>query len=257
MKTPHRRLLLVIVPLLLITGSLPAQQDMKAIEATMGRMRDALRNTMIQLQTAQAENAASQAKLVEAENKIVELNARITSLTKQADADKANATRVAKEQEARIGTQATELAALSSNLEKWKAGYKQAADVANQTESRRAKSAAKVIVLERRVADQQVKNQELYKLGLEVLTRYEKFGLGTAIVRREPFTGIARAKFETLVQDYSDKLADGRIKPEDAEKSASAAAAAASAAPASAPVPATPSEKPAEKPAASAQKGKS
>jgi chromosome segregation ATPase len=254
MKTLHPRLLLVIVPLLLITGSLPAQQDTKAIEATMGRMRDALRNTMVQLQTAQAENAASQAKLVEAEAKITELNARVTSLTKQADADKANAARVAKEQDARIGTQATELAALTSNLEKWKSGYKQAAAVANETEAKRAKSAAKVIVLERRVADQQVKNQELYKLGLEILTRYEKFGLGTAIVRREPFTGIARAKFETLIQDYSDKIADGRIKPEDAENSA-AAAASAPAAPATAPAPAAPPEKPAEK--SSAQKGKS
>ncbi|RBP43621.1 hypothetical protein DES53_10519 [Roseimicrobium gellanilyticum] len=251
MKTPHPRLLLAIVPLLFITGSLPAQQDAKAIEATMGRMRDALRNTMVQLQTAQAENAASQAKLVEAEARITELNARITSLIKQADTDKANAARVAKEQDARIGTQATELAALTSNLEKWKTGYKQAATVANDTEARRVKAAAKVIVLERRVAEQQVKNQELHKLGLEILTRYEKFGLGTAIVRREPFTGIARVKFETLIQDYSDKLADGRIKPEDAQKSASST----SSPPASATAPAAPSEKPAAK--SSAQKGES
>ncbi|MEZ0276933.1 MAG: phage major capsid protein, partial [Roseimicrobium sp.] len=198
MNLPHHRLLFVLVLPLLITSPLAAQ-DTKAADAVMARMRDALRNTMIQLQAAQAETAASQAKLVEAEAKITELNGRITALIKQADADKANAARTAKEHEAKIGTQATELAALSSNIEKWKAGYKQAAAVANDTEAKRAKAASKVIVLERRVADQQVKNQELYKLGLEILTRYEKFGLGTAIVRREPFTGIARAKFETLI----------------------------------------------------------
>jgi hypothetical protein len=252
MNLPHHRLLFVLVlPLLIASPHSVSAQDTKAADAAMARMREALRSTMIQLQTAQAETAASAAKLVEAESKIAELNGRISALIKQADADKANATRVAKEQDAKIGTQATEMAALSSNLEKWKSGYKQAATVANDTEAKRAKSAAKVILLERRVADQQVKNQELYKLGLEILTRYEKFGLGTAIVHREPFTGIARVKFETLIQDYSDKLTDGRIKPGDA--SASNSAPAPSAAPA--PQPTAPAELPSEGPAP--QKGKS
>jgi hypothetical protein len=70
----------------------------------------------------------------------------------------------------------------------------------------------KVIDLERRVADQQVKNAAMYKVGMEVVSRYEKFGLGDALTSREPFIGITRVKFENLIQDYQDKLADQTIK---------------------------------------------
>jgi hypothetical protein len=47
------------------------------------------------------------------------------------------------------------------------------------------------------------------------LTRYEKFGLGQALSAREPFTGITRVKLESQVQDYEDKIADQKVKPEE------------------------------------------
>ena len=64
------------------------------------------------------------------------------------------------------------------------------------------------------VADREAKNRELYRLANEILTRYEKFGLGDALAAREPFTGITRTKLENLVQDYSDKIADARVQPQ-------------------------------------------
>jgi hypothetical protein len=64
------------------------------------------------------------------------------------------------------------------------------------------------------VADQRTKNAQMYQIGLEVLSRYERFGLGDALTVREPFIGVTRVKFENLIQDYSDKLADAKIKPE-------------------------------------------
>lgn len=188
-------------------------QEANPADAMMKRMRETLRNTMIQLQTAQAEVAALQAKQAESEAKIQELNGKVTSLTKQGDADKAAAAKAATEASAKIATQSQEIAVLNQNLEKWKAGYKQAAQVANETEARRSSLANKVILLEREVADTKVKNRELYRLGNEILTRYEKFGLGSALAAREPFTGVARVKFETLVQDYADKLVDQKLKP--------------------------------------------
>ncbi len=54
----------------------------------------------------------------------------------------------------------------------------------------------------------------MYKIGTEVLTRYENFGLGTALTAREPFTGSTRVRMQNLAQDLGDKLADQRIKPE-------------------------------------------
>jgi hypothetical protein len=52
---------------------------------------------------------------------------------------------------------------------------------------------------------------ELYKLGNEILTRYEKFGLGEALQAKEPFVGVSRVKLQALVQDYKDKLLDQAI----------------------------------------------
>jgi hypothetical protein len=53
----------------------------------------------------------------------------------------------------------------------------------------------------------------MFKVGSEILTRFEKFGLGTAITAREPFIGLTRVKLQNLMQDYADKLADQKIKP--------------------------------------------
>jgi hypothetical protein len=230
----------------LTPGLLPgaAAEGPDPAEAMMKRMRETLRNTMIQLQTAQAETAALQAKQAESEAKIQELETKLTATIKQADADKANAGNIAKEQEAKMANQAQELAVLNETLSKWKVGYKQAAQVANSTEGKRAKLADKVIMLERQVADQRVKNRELYDLGKEILTRYEKFGFGTALVRREPFTGIARVKFETLIQEYGDKLVDGRIPPDELKKEGVTAEAKPAAASTPAPAPAKPESKP-------------
>jgi hypothetical protein len=74
--------------------------------------------------------------------------------------------------------------------------------------------ASESIVLKRKLDDRDRKNFELFKLGNEILKRYEKFGLGDALAAREPFTGITRVKLQNLVQDYQDKLADQRVKPE-------------------------------------------
>ena len=74
------------------------------------------------------------------------------------------------------------------------------------------KLAGESIVLKRKLEDRERKNAELFKLGNEILTRYEKFGLGDALAAREPFTGLARVKLENLVQDYQDKIADQKVK---------------------------------------------
>ena len=52
----------------------------------------------------------------------------------------------------------------------------------------------------------------MYEIGTEILNRYAKFGLGTAITAREPFIGITRARLESLVEDYSGQLATQRIR---------------------------------------------
>lgn len=69
------------------------------------------------------------------------------------------------------------------------------------------------MLLDRRVTEQQAKNTTMYQIGVEILDRYEKFGLGDALTAREPFIGKTRVKFQNLVQEFQDKLTEQRIKP--------------------------------------------
>jgi hypothetical protein len=177
------------------------------------RLRGMLRTTMLQLREAQNQNAVLQTAKAEAEKGKQEVSDRLEALTKQAAADKDAATKTVSDLNAKLADQNTQLAQDKDALEKWQQGYKQAAELATTKEAQRAKLASQVIVLQRRVEDDERKNAELYSLGKEILNRYEKFGLGTALTAREPFVGVTRVKLENLVQDYSDKLTDQQIKP--------------------------------------------
>lgn len=164
------------------------------------RMREALRNTMLQLRSCETERAALQAGKVESDESNKGLTAKVESL--QAKSDKA---------EKAMGEQAAELAKFKEAIAKWQAAYQQATDLAGTKENERARLAGEVILLQRKVEDQQRKNAALFKIGNEVLTRYEHFGLGDALAAKEPFIGITRVKMQNLVQDYKDQLSDQRI----------------------------------------------
>ncbi len=164
------------------------------------RMRDAFRNTMLQLRSCETERATLQAGKSESDEINKGLTAKVDSL--QAKSDKAEKT---------IAEQAAELAKFKEAIAQWQAAYQQATDLAGNKENERAKLAGEVILLQRRVDDQQRRNAALFKIGNQILTRYEHFGLGDALAAKEPFIGITRVKMQNLVQDYKDQLADQRI----------------------------------------------
>lgn len=194
MKAP---LLIAAAALLLLATRSATAADANAET----RLRESLRNTMLQLRTTQNEKATLQAQQTESEQKIKTLTTQVESLTKQAsEAEKTGA------------DQAAELAKLKEALDKWKAAYERASTVASGKEAERAKLADKAITLERRASDLQTRNAALFKLGNEILRRYERFGLGDALAAKEPFTGVTRVKLENLVQDYQDKLSEQRAK---------------------------------------------
>jgi chromosome segregation ATPase len=178
------------------------------------RLRGMLRSTMLQLRDAQNQVASLQSAQAESDKEKKALSDRLDELTKQAAADKDSATKTIADLNTKVTDQDTLVAQLKDALEKWKAAYNKAVEVANNKEAQRAKLESQAVVLQRRVDDAETKNLALYQIGKEVLNRYEKFGLGTAITAREPFVGITKVKLENLVQDYSDKLSDQIVKPE-------------------------------------------
>jgi len=189
--------------------TLPAA--LKADEAAdpLARMRDALRNTMLQLRSAQNDNAALQAKQAESDKANQALQAKVDALTKQTK-DDADLLAKAKAESER---QTLQIATYEKNLAEWKAQYQKLQELQTKTEQSRQKFTAQSILLQRRVDDLENKNRELYKTGSEILTRYEKFSLGEALLAREPFVGVTRVKLQNLVQGYGDELLNQKDKP--------------------------------------------
>ena len=197
------RLSLTAIVICLALSSLCLQGALAADPAsTENRMRDALRNALLQLRSCETEKATLQAAKAEADETNKGLTTKVDGLTaKNTKAEKA------------LAAQAAELAQFKEANAKWQTAYQQATDLGNKTEAERAKLAGQNILLQRRVEDLERRNAALFKIGNEILTRYEHFGLGDALAAKEPFVGITRVKLENLVQDYRDQLADQKLKP--------------------------------------------
>jgi chromosome segregation ATPase len=186
--------------------------DAPAAGAADARLRDTLRNTLLQLRTAEAERATAQAAQAEAEEKNKQLAAKLVEDAKAAAAEKEALEKTGADLHAKLTASEAQAADLKTQLEKWKADNQKITAIAQKTESARAKLASEKIVLERQVADQKTKNLALFKTGIEILARFEKFSFGEALASREPFIGTTRVKLQTFIQDSHDQLEDQRIK---------------------------------------------
>jgi hypothetical protein len=199
----------IVATLLLATFSAKAAEK---ADPAMQKMREMVRNSMLQLRDANAKLANAQAAQAEAEEKVKELQGNLEELTKKSSAERKAANETLDDLRTKLANSEMMNNHLTESLTKWKQGYAKLADYAKATEGKRAEFSSKCILLERRTEDQQVRNAEMYRLANEVLDRYAQFGLGTAIAAREPFVGLTRVKFQNLVQDYQNKLTDQTIR---------------------------------------------
>lgn len=187
------------------------------------KLREQLRNVMLQLRKAQSDMANAQAAQAASEQKNQELVAEIEkakkateSMVKQTNADKANTEESIAKLNNKLEEREKRLVLLNESLEKWQAGYKKAAEVARTKEAERATLAAEKVENLRLIADRERKNIGLFNAAMEVLDRYENYALGKALTAREPFIGTTRVKVENLVQGYKDKILDNRISAKKA-----------------------------------------
>ena len=227
------RFLLPVFTLVLACAGRAAADDQPTTTET--RLREALRNTMLQerdeqnqivtLQAAQAQGAKDNADL---KAQVDKLTTQLAALAKQSAGDRAAADATIAGQKSQIADLNTQLQKFSDALTAWKKDDAEKTTLAANKEAARAQLAGDVITLQRLVADRETKNLELFKTGNDILTRYERFGLGDALAAKEPFVGVTRVKLEELVQDYRDKLLDhvvttpGTISPAPAPSTVSA-----------------------------------
>jgi chromosome segregation ATPase len=181
--------------------------------ATEVKLRETLRNTMLQLRTAQNDNASLQASKTEIEAKNKELDSQVKQLTQRANDDRDAAKKNADDLTAKVAALTAKLDQLRGEYDRSQASLQAVTVIAQSKEAERKKLEGDKVALDRTTADQKTKNAELYKLAVEILRRYEKMGLGEAISAKEPFVGTTRVKLESYVQDFQDKLTDQKIKP--------------------------------------------
>ena len=205
-----RHLLFLFAGAALLAGPIAASGDDQS-NSPEARLRDALRNTMLQLRTVTTDRDNLQAQVTDLQSQKDDLTKQVADLTKKAAASQDADNKTIAVLKGQVSDQESSIAALQHSLDQWKDSQRKAVTIANDTEAKRAKLADLAIRLQRVVDDQKRKNDQMYKIGMELLDRYEKFGLGEALTAKEPFVGITRTKFETLVQDYEDKLTDQRV----------------------------------------------
>jgi hypothetical protein len=211
-------LISIVVLILLSPGA--GRADDAAQATTESRLRDALRATMQQLQDAQGQLATLQATQAQSDKdnadlkaKVDALNAQIASLAKQSADDKAASDKALADLKSQNGDLTTQIGKLNDAVAAWEKDDKEYVQLEKDKEAARAQLAVQVILLQRVIDDRESKNLALFNLGNEILTRYEKYGLGEALAAKEPFTGLTRIKLQELVQDYKDKISDQRVTP--------------------------------------------
>jgi uncharacterized protein YecA (UPF0149 family) len=200
--------------LFVLTGFLQAQEP--ADPAL--KLRAQLREVMLQLRAAQTATANAQAEKIAADQEVTELGeknkaleTRIATLIKQTATDKTANEKSFGALEAKLADRETRLVQFQEALEKWKAGYQKAAEVARTKEDERAKVSSDLTSTKLTLADRERKNIALFNTANEILDRFENYALGKALAAREPFIGTTRVKVENLVQGYKDKILDNRI----------------------------------------------
>lgn len=176
------------------------------------QLREALRATTLQLRAAQGDLAAAQAEKEQAAAENADLAAKLDALGRRAAADRAAAEANLANLNAQLAEKDAEAARLAARLKLSEDAREDAAKLADGRAAEIASAKISRIELEREIAALRAHNRELFRIGMEVLERYENFGLGKAVAAREPFTGLARVKLQNLVQDYADRLEDERAK---------------------------------------------
>ena len=200
---------------LLLCATLPvaALFAADAAPSAEAQLRDAVKNLMRQLQTAQTDLATAKAAADQAADQVKGDEAKIALLIKNAKEDKAAADKVAADLNTKLDNAAKDLEKVKAELETTKAARDTASALVATKEAERAKLEEANNVLTRTAADRETRNVALFKVANEILERYEKFSLGEALAAKEPFVGNTRTHLQNLVQDYKDKILDQRPQP--------------------------------------------
>jgi len=206
-----KRLILVIfISLIALPFIGHAQEEQDEVTT---KLRESLRSTVLQVRDLQGQLATLQAAAIVTDQEVAKLTADLKKVNADLIAERNTSANTASTLTTKITDLEGDLADKTAANEKWRVEFTKMTERARKFESERDQLKIVGMAKDRKIADQQAKNALMYKAGTEIIDRYESHGLGDAILSREQFVGASRAKFQTLMQEYQDKLLNQRIQP--------------------------------------------
>jgi chromosome segregation ATPase len=181
-------------------------------EATV-KLRESLRATVLQVRDLQGQIATLQAAAIAKDQEVAKLGTDLKKVNADLIAERNTSANAITALNSKIAELEAEVADKNVANENWRVEFTKMTERARKLEAERDQLKAVGLAKDRKIADQKAKNALMYQAGTEIIDRYERHGLGDAILSKEPFVGASRAKFQTLMQEYQDKLLDQRIQP--------------------------------------------
>jgi len=204
----------LVVLVLALATVLPATSSRAQSEGD--RLRDALRAATAQVRALEDQRAAMQAKQAEDERDK-------GLLRKQLDAAKARAKESEEALRKAVDDFNARLAERDDTLEKWKAAYAEAADVARAKDAERARFEGEAAAFKARTKSCEKKNAKLIRIGNEVLESYRDLTPVDQLAIHEIAIGFARVSHENRVQAYRTCILDQDVKLPDVSADVGAA----------------------------------
>lgn len=177
------------------------------------RLRTQLRSATQQLQQLQSQQAQVNAAKVAAETQRDAAQKEIEQLRAQLGKAQGAAEQLAGQQDAMRASANSQIAAANTQLGKFKDAYDELLTLARAKEAERATLSGNLQQRDAQLKTCEIKNDELYAAGKEILAAYESFSTGDMLAMRQPFSQKARVAFDEKAQGYGDKLYDGKYDP--------------------------------------------
>jgi len=184
------------------------------------RLRAALRETTTQLRQAQDDLATLRAE--HAAQRAAPPPPVVAPPSRPAPAVDLGLQRKLSAQAAQLDEVKQQLEATQQTLQKWQAGYQQAAELARSKDAESNTYKAALDDLSGRHSTCVADNTSLVQLSKELVQSYRNKGVFSALVDAEPFTRIHRVKLEALAQHYDGKIIEGEVSKDPVPPTAKA-----------------------------------
>lgn len=175
-------------------------------ESETDRLRDALRAALQQQQALEDERTTLQAQLAD-------MTHDRDRLSRNLDTAHARIKTLQKDYNTAVTEFNKRLEERNQVLEKWKAAYEDAADLARAKDAERAKFQGEAEAY--KAADKvcRAKNVELVKVSNDILAGYREINMWKVLEIREPMIGIVGVDHENRVQAFLDRILDQKVEP--------------------------------------------